>query len=258
MILDHWLRRRLVPLLAMDALAGEERARAEAHVASCPKCRDEHDAMRTLMARLAGDPLRTAVREAEVPVALPVLVDLVQERIDRALRAPRAAAAWRWGAGLAAAAMLVVALVLPRLLERGGVPEPVAASPAPSVSADALDRLERNVAREQAARYLGEAQDVLATVAASPRDCDRSEQRVDVEAESRRSRELLARRTLLDVDGAAVASAQPVLDDVEDILREVAAMEACVRFRDVERLQGEIERRNLLMKVRLMQRELLG
>jgi hypothetical protein len=35
-------------------------------------------------------------------------------------------------------------------------------------------------------------------------------------------------------------------------------MEACVRFRDVERLQGEIERRQLLMKVRLMQRELVG
>ena len=32
----------------------------------------------------------------------------------------------------------------------------------------------------------------------------------------------------------------------------------CARFRDVERLQGEIERRQLLMKVRLMQRELLG
>jgi hypothetical protein len=115
------------------------------------------------------------------------------------------------------------------------------------------------VAREQAARYLSEAQDVLATVAASPRDCDRSERRVDVEAESRRSRELLARRAfLLDADGAAVASAQPVLDDVEDMLREVASLEACVRVREVERLQAEIEKRKLLMKVRLMQRELLG
>jgi hypothetical protein len=55
-----------------------------------------------------------------------------------------------------------------------------------------------------------------------------------------------------------VAGAQPVLDNVEQILREVASMEACARFRDVERLQAEIEPRQLLMKVRLMQRELLG
>jgi hypothetical protein len=96
-------------------------------------------------------------------------------------------------------------------------------------------------------------------VASSPRDCDETERRVDVEAESRRSRELLQRRALLlDAHEGAVAGAQPVLDDVEQILREVASMEACVRFRDMERLQGEIERRQLLMKVRLMQRELLG
>jgi hypothetical protein len=42
------------------------------------------------------------------------------------------------------------------------------------------------------------------------------------------------------------------------MLREVASMEGCARFRDVERLQGEISRRHLLMKMRLMQRELLG
>ena len=59
-------------------------------------------------------------------------------------------------------------------------------------------------------------------------------------------------------DGSAVRSARPVLDDVEEMLREVASLEDCARFPDLERLQGEIERRQLLMKVRLMQRELLG
>jgi hypothetical protein len=153
----------------------------------------------------------------------------------------------RWQPGVIAAAIgLRVHLDRP----------PGAVTPAPSVSAEALTQLEGNVA---AGNPLPTTQDVLATVAASPRDCDRTERRVDVEAESHRSRELLARRALLlDVDAAAVASAQPVLDDVEQILREVASMEACVRYRDVERLQGEIERRQLLMKVRLMQRELLG
>ena len=261
MIFAHRRLRRLVPLLAADAVSAEERDRVQRHVEACAACRAEHDAVRALMTRLAEDPLRAAVREATVPLPLPVLVDRVEQGIDRAIAGRRRARsrAWRLGLPVAATAVLAAAIGLPRLLDRGRVPPAPSASPAPSVSAEALTRLERNVAREQAARYLSDAQDVLATVAASPRDCDRTERRVDVEAESHRSRELLARRALLlDVDAAAVASAQPVLDDVEQILREVASMEACVRYRDVERLQGEIERRQLLMKVRLMQRELLG
>jgi hypothetical protein len=258
MIFEHARFRRLVPLLAADALTGEERARVAAHVQRCGRCRAEHDSVRALMAHLDEDPLRAEVRDTAPPLPLPVLVALVERGIDEALRAPRPAAlrGWRVAVPAGALAVLVAGLVLPRI--RPVDPGPVA-PPGLSVSEDALDRLERNVAREQAARYLSDAQDVLATVASSPRDCDRTKRRVDVEAESRRSRELLARRALLlDVDGAAVASAQPVLDDVEEILREVASMESCARFRDVERLQDEIERRQLLMKVRLMQRELLG
>lgn len=133
----------------------------------------------------------------------------------------------------------------------------------------ALARLERNVAREQAVRYLADAQDVLVNVAASPRDCEREapsatlapapESRVNLVAESRRSRELLARRTLLvEADEAAVMSARPVLEDVEEMLREVASLEACTRPRDLARLREEMEKRQLLMKMRLMQRELAG
>jgi Putative zinc-finger len=257
----HWRLGRLVPLLAADALAGAERARVLAHVSTCGRCRVEHDDTRALLDRLGEDPLRAAVRHAEPPVPLPLLLERVHEGIDRALAGPRPTAPGPWGIGrmAALAAALTVALAIPQVVHRMKGDDPEGADLAPEVSPDALNRLERNVAREQTARYLNEAQDVLATVAASPRDCERTEQRVDVEAESRRSRELLARRALLlDAHEGAVAAAQPVLDDVEQILREVASMEACARFRDVERLQGEIERRQLLMKVRLMQRELLG
>jgi hypothetical protein len=269
MIFAHLRSRRLVPLLAADALTGATRARALAHLETCGRCKVEHDELRAFLGRLEEDPLRAAVRAAELPIALPVLLARVEQGIDLALAGPRPRPVRPMGLGLAAiATALAVAIAVPMILERTKKREPEAAaltpeglaSPlTPEVSASALDRLERNVAREQAARYLNEAQDVLATVAASPRDCERGERRVDLEAESRRSRQLLARRALLlDVDERAVAGAQPVLDDVEQILREVASMEACARFRDVERLQGEIERRQLLMKVRLMQRELLG
>jgi Putative zinc-finger len=260
MILAHLRLRRLVSLLAAEALSGAERARVQAHVEACGRCQSEYHETRAFLSRVHEDPLCAAVRGAEVPVPLAVLRERVDRGIDRALASPKGRRPRPWLIGMAVlATALALGIAVPVLLERTTPPAPEALALTPEVSADALARLERNVAREQAASYLSEAQDVLATVASSPRDCERGERRVDVEAESRRSRELLARRALLlDIHEGAVAGAQPVLDDVEQILREVASMEACARFRDVERLQGEIERRKLLMKVRLMQRELLG
>ncbi|HEY6552397.1 MAG TPA: zf-HC2 domain-containing protein [Vicinamibacteria bacterium] len=257
----HWRLRRRVTLLAADALTGADRARVLSHLEACARCRVEYDETKRVLDLLEEDPLRPEVRHGDLPVSSSVLLARVEEGIDRALAGPQAAPSRPPGAGrwAALAAALAMALGLPSLFERTTAPDPAGGASTPEVSAAALQRLERNVAREQTARYLNEAQDVLATVASSPRDCDETERRVDVEAESRRSRELLARRALLlDAHEGAVAGAQPVLDDVEQILREVASMEACVRFRDMERLQDEIERRQLLMKVRLMQRELLG
>ena len=81
-----------------------------------------------------------------------------------------------------------------------------------TVSEEALRRLEASVARDNAVRYLTEAQDVLVTVASAPLACDRRRARVDVEEEARRSRELLSRRALLvEADRAEMAGARPVL-----------------------------------------------
>ena len=115
------------------------------------------------------------------------------------------------------------------------------------------------MAREQTARYLSEAGDVLVSVAAAHEDCDKREGRVEVGEASARSRELLSRRALvLEADRAKVASVAPVLDDVEHALREVAALPSCVRAAEVERFRAQVERRQLLMKIRLMTRELEG
>jgi hypothetical protein len=254
----HGRHRRSITLLAAGALEGAERAAALAHVSACERCRAELHELAQFLGKLEADPGRAEVAEAEVPVPASRMLAEVLRRIDEpAARAPRAA--WSWGVALPAlaTALALATLVGPSLVARfQGAPNE--APPAPMVSAEALDRMERNITREQTARYLSEAQDVLATMAAEPRDCDKGEERLDVEAESRRSRELLARRAFLGVEEDAVASARPVLDDVEQVLREVASLEDCVRRRDVERLREEIARRQLLMKMRLMQRELLG
>jgi hypothetical protein len=277
MIFEHLRLGRSVSLLAAGALEGAEAEAARRHLTTCARCRFDHDEIAALLARLGEDPVRGA--EPELP--LPVLVELVNARVTRTLTSPRAIVGWRLLAlPVGAAAALAAWLVVPPLVRqfRPAVATETASVEAPVVADEALDRLERNVAREQAVRYLAEAQDVLVNVAASPRDCEREgaatgkpdvgtpapatgvrEARVDLEAESRRSRELLARRALLvEADEAAVLSARPVLEDVEDMLREVASLEACTRERDLARLREELEKRQLLMKMRLMQRELAG
>jgi hypothetical protein len=82
---------------------------------------------------------------------------------------------------------------------------------------------------------------------------------VEVGEEAQRSRELLARRRLfLEIDAPAVVAARDVLDDVEEMLRQVAALDPCARPQDLEAIRGEIARRRLLMKIDLMTRELQG
>jgi hypothetical protein len=245
MMFEHLRARRRLPLLAAGVLDGSARGATLAHVASCSSCRQELDELGAVLRLLAADP-----RPAEPPLPLSQLVTRVGARLDELDRAHGTRRPWPWVLGSLAGAAAVMAAVafLPRVR-----PE----TERPLVSEDTLRRLERNVAREQAARYLGDAQDVLVSVAAAPPPCDR--EKVDMGEASERSRKLLTRGALLvDPEGTAVASARPVLNDVEQALREVAALESCVRARDVQRVREDMDRRQLLMKIRLMKRELEG
>lgn len=267
MILEHLLAgakhlrlRRRVSLLAAGALEGREREEALAHVEACAGCRAEHDALRAVVAAMEADPLRAA--EPPVPVAF--LVGRVEREVERAL-APRGRPRWWLVALPAAAAALAAAVLVPAIVARMR-PAPGAthaeippAEASPLLTEDALARIERNLAREHAARYLSEAGEVLVAVASTGVDCDPEDERLDVGQAPERSRELLERRTLVVRGGGeAVASARGVLDDVELALREVADLPSCVRRRDVERLRQEVEDRQLLMRIRLMTRELEG
>lgn len=257
MSLLHERWRTRVSLLVSGCLDDREREATLRHLDRCEECRKERADLVELLEVVAKDP----ARQAEIPVPVQFLVKRVEARLDAMVTSP----AWRWGwvaASLAIAA--VVALIAPRIVTTivppgiGSAPSSPAAEQI-QVSDDALRRLERNMAREHAARYLSEAQDVLVTVAASRQKCERGKEQVDVGEEARRSRELLVRSSLLvDTDREAVASAGTVLRDVEDVLREVASLESCARLKDLEAIHREIERRRLLMKIDLTTRELLG
>src|SRR5260221_3952648 len=206
MTFGHERQRERVSLLAAGALAGRERRKALAHVDSCAECREELDRLREALDLLAGDP----VRDADPPIPFDALVARVDARL-----AEEAARGARWTGwisgprrallplGAAAAAALAV-----RLLPAPAVSAP-GPSPAIAVSDEALDRLERNVSREQTTRYLNDAGDVLRSVAAAPLDCDRRKERVDVGQAPARSPEPLPRRAPLLQSGAEAGARAP-------------------------------------------------
>lgn len=251
-MIAHYRMARQVRLLAAGALEGPARERARAHLARCRACRDELAELEAVLGLLARDPLREVPHP---PISAEALVTRVRARL--AARAQPTRARNRTGTGFwpAVAAAALVLLTLRPTSGPSPAPQPEAGS-----GTDAfLARMEHQLVREQAAHYLNEAQDVLVQVASSRTNCDRESERLDLDAESRRSRELLARRALLvDIDRHSVASARPVLEDVDQLLQEVATLPSCARSRDVKLIQGEIERRGLLMKISLMSRELAG
>jgi hypothetical protein len=257
MRLFHGRWRRETSLLAADALSGEGRAAAERHAASCAECAADLAALREVLAVAARD----EACAAEPAVDVRWLEARVRARLDVAPSRTPARRGAEWLAALAAAGVVVAVMWNAATIRRVERPQAVATMPAPqiAVSEDALDRIERTMARERAARYLDEAQDVLVTVAEAPRRCRRADHdHVDMADESRRSRELLTRRAALDLDGSAELAAGPVLDDVERVLRDVASLEGCARRRDVEAIHREVERERLLMRIDLTARELAG
>jgi hypothetical protein len=251
----HGRWRRRTALLAAGVLDAAEAETTRAHLDGCPECGRAFAETRAALDLIGSDPLRSA----EPPIPLGALIARVNARIDEAR--PRRPA-WR-PIPVLAGALAVVALgaLLARSVLRSAPAGRPSASPriAATVPPDALQRLERTLERERAARYLSDAQDVLVTVAAAPQRCTRRRDAVEVSAEAERSRELLARRRLsVEMDGSATVAARGVLDDVEEMLREVAALDPCARPQDLEAIRGEIARRRLLMKIDLVTRELQG
>jgi hypothetical protein len=254
MRLAHLRTRRWLALLASNALEEPRRSRLLDHVAGCARCREELSTLHETLALAAADP----IRQLSPPIGAAALATRVRAQLEDTrsarLRGPRFGSWVPLGVGAAAVAATLVAVWPLR-----PVPHSVGQAPEVLISDDSLRRLERTMARERAARYLTEAQDVLVTVAARPTPCHRGTTTVDVDEASARSRDLLARRALaVDPDGEHVASAAPVLNEVEEALREVAALESCARPLDLERLRAQVEGRHLLMRMRLVTRELEG
>ncbi len=251
MIFEHLRARRLIPLFAEGLLAPGQYDHVRRHVAACPACSAQLASLQETVAALRMD--QESIEEPRLSTS--AMVARIEGRLDEA-RAPfRTEARWPLRVPLLATALAASLAILATGIRP---PEPESEEPmAAVVSDETLDRLERNLQREGIARYLSEAGDVLVATTGTVADCENSTSTVDLASAPGTSRDLLARRVQLVASGAP-PFAEPVLDDVEYALRDVAELPSCARRADVTRVRNQIERRQLLLRMRLAVRELEG
>lgn len=249
----HARRRRATALLAADALDGAEREWARAHLDGCEPCRTEFAQIRGLLDLLERD----ETRRAQPPVPLDTFVRRVEVQLRASSIQPGRAPGLRW-APVGAFAVVAFVLIAQQFWQSKSIYSTVATTDI-LMPDDSLRRIERSLAREQTARYLSDAQDVLVTVASTLPHCRRRHGQVSVGTEAQRSRELLARRAaLVDLEAEHLAPAEAVLMDVERALRDVAELRDCVSLADVARVQRQLDEQRLLMRIALVERELQG
>ncbi len=129
MLTCYLVRRRLGAYLD-GALAEEGARRAASHLAGCPACQGEVDALRRLRAALQ----RTLpVAEPDWTGFWPGVVRGIQDRREAVPVAAAPRPVWRrprWAFGGALAAAVLIALTIPRILTTPPGPEPIIVSSA--------------------------------------------------------------------------------------------------------------------------------
>jgi len=248
----HLRTQRLIPLFSEGLLSPAQSENVRRHAAACPLCFELLSSTEETIAALREN--RAAFGEPRLSTS--ALVARIEGRLDESNALGLTHSPSRLRLSLLASALAAACLALFATWLRP--PQPPADKPSAAlVSDESLDRLERTLQREGIARYLNEAGDVLVATTATVADCENSRTTVDLASAPGTSRDLLARRVQLVASGAP-PFAEPVLDDVEYALRDVAELPSCARRTDVARVRQKIERRQLLLRMRLAVRELEG
>jgi len=136
---------------------------------------------------------------------------------------------------------------------------PKAAPPADSgisASGEFIDRAELSIARRETLDYLSRSQALLLDfVQASPEQAGRI--LLDGSA-VRRTADLLSKKRFMNVhlDDASMAKARGICDQIERLFVELAQISGEMSAEEAARIQGYVEDNNLLLRIKLLQREL--
>lgn len=267
-----------MPLRHYGALGPSEAEALQSHLESCRACGREWEEVRRVLA--AVDPATVFPGEAGVDWR-----KFTRMTVERALAAgretrPKGRDALRrffssWPAVFAAparvaalcAAVVVAALVLGSWLRPGGTR--TARVPASGGEAgivpltpllESAHVMEDRLARRGAARYLSDSRALLVNLVGATARCRRTEGRYDIALEKEKSRQLLRRKNLYEGDLLALEDQRlaTLVRQLESVLMQVAALDDCTPARPIHDLREEIERRQILLRIDLVTRELRG
>jgi hypothetical protein len=163
-----------------------------------------------------------------------------------------------WAGVVAAAAALVV---LAGLRMRPAAPAPpLAVAHGAGAALEGPDQtrfLQESVTRQAAARSLKDGRALLVDLMQAPVRCRRSDGSYDVALEKARANELLRRVNLYQgsLAGPGDRRLSDLLGQLESMLLQVSSMDDCTAVQAIHDLRAAIERRQLLLRIDLVTRE---
>lgn len=254
-------REERVALLSAEPGEGRRRTMSE-HLARCPECRAEAEAVERLLKETEA--VRSEIREAASSVDWEFLTSRIADRAmaeGRARgRAPSAARPRSWFlflrlrpalAGLLGG--LVVGAAAMYLALRNPGPGP-AGEPGFFASREFLDRAELELARRSTLDYLEKSQYMLLDVFGGGEEGPV----VPAAIRTEQARDLLARKKYLNdqLDRYQMAKAKSICDQIEALFRELSQISEELSAAEIERIKGLVEERQLLLKINLVKKEL--
>ena len=216
--------------------SGEGAAGIESHLEECDSCRDEFRALQLVL---------NTVDSAPVPERSPDYGAEVWKRIEKRVRRGPKRSFLHWWIWAPTMAVLVVgAFLAGRLSNRSQT------SAGPAITAASNQQIRERILLVAVGDHLERSQMVLAELSNAPE----GKGKLDISDERQMAADLLDdnrlyRQTAASTGNKGVAN---VLDDLENVLMEIAHSPSEVSNQQLDDLRQQIEERGLLFKVRVL------
>jgi hypothetical protein len=245
-------------------LQENEKKLIRSHLEACPDCRRELQHMKEVIK--GADSLQEDIEKAMASVDWEELPSKITEAVFEK-KAP--VHRERWLAGISKfffqpklrpvyAALLIGVLLgsfITLMVLRAPLPREIEAGEF-LVSPDFLEKVELEMARRETLNYLEESQYLLLDFVQSP--SEKSAEFWQSEFASQKARGLLAKKKYISpqLDKFKMAKAKAICDQIEYLFYELTQISAQLSEEEISKIQNMIEERKLLLKIKLLKKEL--
>ncbi len=257
------IKKDLVAFL-YEELREDEKELMKAHLDACPDCRKELQHMKEVIK--GADSLQEDIQKAMASVDWEELPSRITEAVF-AKEAPLAREPWLAGISRfffqpklkpVYAALLIGVLLgsfITFIVFRAPLPREVEAGNF-LVSQDFLENVELEMARRETLNYLEESQYLLLDFIQSP--SEKSAEFWQSEFVSQKARGILAKKKYISphLDKFKMAKAKAICDQIEYLFYELTQISTQLSEEEVSKIQNMIEEKKLLLKIKLLKKEL--